>query len=192
MGLDDDVPPSTENVDVDVDEKEETTEHYDETTPGLLLEEEGPIDNDENDFIDTKVPEETPIQYDSEEIEDDDKNEEEESKTPRDDCRGDDKFQCGKTSVYICEVEKCDGKKNCPNGEDEEDCPSISDNEGSGSDESENEIKTSEENFSTSKSPIIIGIMIFYFIIFVNIFSSLKKKLILHFSQSFNQHVEIF
>lgn len=54
-----------------------------------------------------------------------------------DQCRGDDKFRCGKTSIFICEIEKCDGTKNCPNGEDEIGCngPLVeedisSDNEG--------------------------------------------------------------
>ncbi|XP_035902063.1 basement membrane-specific heparan sulfate proteoglycan core protein isoform X6 [Anopheles stephensi] len=34
-------------------------------------------------------------------------------------CRGDDKVRCGKTSVYICAVQWCDGSPDCPNGEDE-------------------------------------------------------------------------
>ncbi|XP_041762389.1 basement membrane-specific heparan sulfate proteoglycan core protein isoform X4 [Anopheles merus] len=34
-------------------------------------------------------------------------------------CRGDDKVRCGKTSVYICAVQWCDGRPDCPNGEDE-------------------------------------------------------------------------
>lgn len=50
----------------------------------------------------------------------------------QDDCRGDDKFRCGKTSTFICEVEKCDGVSNCPNGEDEVDCPTHESDEGSG------------------------------------------------------------
>ncbi|XP_062714560.1 basement membrane-specific heparan sulfate proteoglycan core protein isoform X8 [Aedes albopictus] len=37
-----------------------------------------------------------------------------------DKCRGDDKFRCGKTNVFICEVQKCDGHPDCPNGEDED------------------------------------------------------------------------
>lgn len=37
-----------------------------------------------------------------------------------DKCRGDDKFRCGKTNVFICEVQKCDGHSDCPNGEDED------------------------------------------------------------------------
>ncbi|KFB41337.1 AGAP003656-PA-like protein [Anopheles sinensis] len=34
-------------------------------------------------------------------------------------CRGDDKIPCGQTSVFICEVQRCDGRRDCPNGEDE-------------------------------------------------------------------------
>uniref|UniRef100_A0A182IZ73 SEA domain-containing protein n=1 Tax=Anopheles atroparvus TaxID=41427 RepID=A0A182IZ73_ANOAO len=38
---------------------------------------------------------------------------------PKDLCRGDDKVPCGDSSVFICEVQQCDGRRDCPNGEDE-------------------------------------------------------------------------
>uniref|UniRef100_A0A182JU98 SEA domain-containing protein n=1 Tax=Anopheles christyi TaxID=43041 RepID=A0A182JU98_9DIPT len=41
------------------------------------------------------------------------------SEATQDLCRGDDKVRCGKTSVYICAVQWCDGSPDCPNGEDE-------------------------------------------------------------------------
>uniref|UniRef100_A0A182LSG8 SEA domain-containing protein n=1 Tax=Anopheles culicifacies TaxID=139723 RepID=A0A182LSG8_9DIPT len=34
-------------------------------------------------------------------------------------CRGDDKVRCGNTGVYICAIQQCDGRPDCPNGEDE-------------------------------------------------------------------------
>lgn len=54
---------------------------------------------------------------------------------PQDLCRSDDKVRCAKTSsVYICDVQKCDGNRDCPGGEDEENCPNDESNvqEGSG------------------------------------------------------------
>lgn len=104
--------------------------------------EEEPIDNDENDFVDIKLT---------------DKPESKKSEEGENLCRGDDSIPCGTSSVRICEVQKCDGTKNCPNGEDEENCPSGSD-EGSGEDLPEEvEIETSEE--TTKPSPILPGII---------------------------------
>lgn len=93
--------------------------------------------------------------------------------TITDDCRGDDKFRCGKTSVFICEVEKCDGVKNCPNGEDEENCPSgeavhSQVDEGSGDDD--------HDDNSNSHTEVEAAGDFFYFKIFLIFFFVFRSE----------------
>lgn len=38
-------------------------------------------------------------------------------------CRADDKVRCADGSVFICTDQQCDGKRDCPGGDDEENCP---------------------------------------------------------------------
>jgi len=38
-------------------------------------------------------------------------------------CRADDKVRCADGTVYICNVQLCDGKPDCPGGDDEANCP---------------------------------------------------------------------
>jgi hypothetical protein len=107
----------------------------------------------------------------------------EEDAAVQDECRGDDKFRCGSTSTYICEVEKCDGVSNCPNGEDEENCPGNALAEGSGEEVDDNREEFDENHEEptvdqTSREPEIEPIGDF-FMIFMSFFFQFSRVLFL-------------
>lgn len=42
--------------------------------------------------------------------------------SPENRCRADDQIRCGDSNVFICAAQECDGKPDCPDEEDEQNC----------------------------------------------------------------------